>query len=73
MLRLAKKAPRVFLFFLPEQVADCVIFEARAFVSRLFARPLDLEPRAGNFLDLGSGPPGRTGGCGEMTTEQGVA
>jgi predicted SAM-dependent methyltransferase len=56
MLRLAKKALRVFLFFLPEQVANSVIFEARAFLGRLFARPLALDPRARNFLNLGSGP-----------------
>jgi len=54
--RLARKALRAFLFFLPEQVADSVIFEARAFVGRLFARSLALDPLSRNFINLGSGP-----------------
>src|SRR6266705_6002420 len=56
MLRLVRKALRAFLFFLPAQLADSVIFEARAFLGRLFARRLALDPRARNFINLGSGP-----------------
>lgn len=56
MLRLIKKLLRNAVFFLPDQVVGSIYFELAALLGNLRSKPLALDPRAANFINLGSGP-----------------